>query len=81
MTSKFVSLKLRFPIFKCLLNIYLKFSTFKTETPRYLRQNMKKETMISTHPSLISCPLCMQVKKHQLEPDMEQQTGSKLGSE
>ena len=23
----------------------------------------------------------MQVKKHQLEPDMEQQTGSKLGKE
>ena len=24
---------------------------------------------------------CMQVKKQQLEPDMEQQTGSKLGKE
>ena len=63
------------------MNIYLKFSTFRTETPRYLRQNMKKETIISTHPNLISCPLCMQVKKQQLEPDMEQQTGSKLGNE
>ena len=26
-----------------------------------------------------SCETHMQVKKHQLEPDMEQQTGSKLG--
>ena len=25
--------------------------------------------------------ICMQVKKQQLEPDMEQQTGSKLGKE
>ena len=28
-----------------------------------------------------SCEICMQVKKHQLELDMEQQTGSKLGKE
>ena len=28
-----------------------------------------------------SCQTCMQVKKQQLEPDMEQQTGSKLGKE
>ena len=28
-----------------------------------------------------SWEICMQVKKHQLEPDMEQQTGSKLGKE
>ena len=28
-----------------------------------------------------SCDTCMQVKKQQLEPDMEQQTGSKLGKE
>src|SRR5574337_1243856 len=26
-----------------------------------------------------SCEICMQVKKQQLAPDMEQQTGSKLG--
>ena len=26
-------------------------------------------------------PVCMQVKKQQLEPDMEKQTGSKLGKE
>ena len=28
-----------------------------------------------------SWEMCMQVKKQQLEPDMEQQTGSKLGKE
>ena len=28
-----------------------------------------------------SCETCMQVKKQQLEPDVEQQTGSKLGKE
>ena len=28
-----------------------------------------------------SCETCMQVKKQQFEPDMEQQTGSKLGKE
>ena len=28
-----------------------------------------------------SWEICMQVKKQQLEPDMEQQTGSKLGNE
>ena len=28
-----------------------------------------------------SCETCMQVKKQQLEPDMEQWTGSKLGKE
>ena len=28
-----------------------------------------------------SWEICMQVRKQQLEPDMEQQTGSKLGKE
>ena len=28
-----------------------------------------------------SCQICMQVKKQQLEPDMEQLTGSKLEKE
>ena len=28
-----------------------------------------------------SCEICMQVRKQQLEPDMEQQTGSTLGKE
>ena len=30
---------------------------------------------------LASCEICMQVKKQQLEPDMEEWTGSKLGKE
>ena len=30
---------------------------------------------------LASWEICMQVKKQQLEPDMEQKTGSKLGKE
>ena len=30
---------------------------------------------------LDSCEICMQVKKQQLEPDVEQQTGSRLGKE
>ena len=29
----------------------------------------------------VSCKTCMQIKKQQLEPDMEQWTGSKLGKE
>ena len=29
----------------------------------------------------VSWEICMQVKKQQLEPDMEQHTGSKLGKE
>ena len=31
--------------------------------------------------SPVSCEICMQVKKKQLEPDTEQLTGSKLGKE
>ena len=30
---------------------------------------------------LVSCKICVQAKKQQLEPDMEQQTGCKLGKE
>ena len=32
-------------------------------------------------PEHLTWEICMQVKKHQLEMDMEQQTGSKLGKE
>ena len=32
-------------------------------------------------PDYLTCLLCMQIKKQQLELDMEQQTGSKLGKE
>ena len=35
----------------------------------------------NTRPPDASCEICMQVKKQQLELDMEQQTGSKEGEE
>ena len=40
---------------------------------------LKKWEYQTTSPA--SCETCMQVKKQQLEPDKEQQTGSKLGKE
>ena len=40
----------------------------------------KKETELPDHLPA-SWEICMQVKKQQLEPDMEQRTGSKLGKE
>ena len=40
---------------------------------------MDNSSRQTTLPS--SCETCMQVKKQQLEPGMEQQTGSKLGEE
>ena len=40
---------------------------------------LKEEEYQTTLPA--SCKTCMQVKKQQLEPDMEQWTGSKLGKE
>ena len=42
--------------------------------------NILKEVGIPDHPPA-SWEICMQVKKQQLELDMEQQTGSKLGKE
>ena len=41
--------------------------------------NILKEMKIPDH--LTFQEICMQVKKQQLEPDMEQQTGSKSGKE
>ena len=41
-------------------------------------QKILKETGI---PEFVSWETCMQFKKQQLEMDMEQQTGSKLGKE
>ena len=41
--------------------------------------NILKEMGIPDH--LTFCKTCMQDKKQQLEPDMEQRTGSKLGKE
>ena len=40
---------------------------------------LKRKEYQTTLPA--SCETCMQVKKQQLEPDMEQQTGSRLGKE
>ena len=40
---------------------------------------LKEMGILDTLPA--SCETCMQVKKQQLELDMEQQTGSKLGKE
>ena len=40
---------------------------------------LKKEEYQTTLPA--SCEICMQIKKQQLEPDMEQRTGSKLRKE
>ena len=41
--------------------------------------NVKKREYQTTLPA--SWEICMQVRKQQLEPDMEQQTGSKWGKE
>ena len=43
-------------------------------------ENSKKDGSIRS-PYLVSWETWMQAKKQQLEPDMEQQTGSKLGKE
>ena len=42
-------------------------------------ENSGRDEYQTTWPA--SWEICMQVKKQQLEPDMEQQTGSKLGKE
>ena len=42
-------------------------------------ENSSREEYQTTWPS--SWEICMQVKKQQLETDMEQHTGSKLGKE
>ena len=50
----------------------------------WITKNWKilKEVGIPDHLTLpASWEICRQVKKQQLEPDMEQQTGSKLGKE
>ena len=44
-----------------------------------LKKFLKRWEYQSTLPA--SCEICMQVKKQQLELDVEQQTGSKLGKE
>ena len=45
-----------------------------------LKLSIQKTKIIASGPNT-SCEIYMQVKKQQLEPDMELQTGSKLGKE
>ena len=44
-------------------------------------QKKERERWESQTTLPVSWEICMQVKNQQLEPDMEQQTGSKLGKE
>ena len=52
-----------------------KFQAFNYGFLQYLKRREYQTTLPS------SCEICMQVKKQQLELNMEQQTGSKLGKE
>ena len=49
----------------------------------WIMKNYEKFFKIQEYQTTLpaSWEICMQVKKQQLEPDMEQQTGSKLGKE
>ena len=64
-------------------NIYLYFidyaKAFNCVDHNILWKCFKRWKYQTTLP--VSWETCMQVKKQQLEPDMEQQTGSKLGKE
>ena len=53
--------------------------TFDCVDHNKLWKNLKEMEYQATLPA--SWEICMQVKKQQLEPDMEQQTGSKSGKE
>ena len=46
-----------------------------TNCGKYLKRRKYQTTLLASQ------EICMQVRKQQLEPDMEQQTGSKLGKE
>ena len=64
-------------------NIYFFFIDY-TKAFDYVDHNklwkiLKEMEYLTTLPA--SWEICMQIKKPQLEPDMEQQTGSKLGKE
>ena len=64
-------------------NIYFCFidyaKAFNCVDQTKLWKNFKETGIPETLP--VSWEICMQVKKQQLEPDMEQWTGSKLGKE
>ena len=64
-TSTSASLSMLKPLTVCITNSYGKF--------------FKRWQYQTTGP--VFCETCMQIKKHQLEPDMKQRTGSKLGKD
>ena len=64
-------------------NIYFCFIDYTKAFTMWITTNcgklLKRWEYQTTWPA--SCETCMQLKKQQLEPDMEQQTGSKSGKE
>ena len=64
-------------------NIYFCFSDYAKAFDLWITTNCRKFFNRWEYQTtwLTSWEICMQVKKQQLEPDMEQQTGSKLGKE
>ena len=64
-------------------NIYFSFIDCIKVFDRVDHNNLWKVLQEMGIPDHLTCLLeiCMQVKKQQLEPEMEQQTGSKLGKE
>ena len=64
-------------------NIYLCFINYAKAFNCWIMTNCGKLLETWEHQTIlpITWEICMQVKKRQLEPDMEQQTGSKLGKE
>ena len=55
--------------------------SLEKEIATHSSKKKKKKEMGNQTTLLASWEICMQVKKQQLEPDMEQKTGSKLGKE
>ena len=80
--SLFFNTKPRFVIENCKKKIYFYFDYAKllylcitTNCGKFLKR-WKYQTTLPA-----SSEICMQIRKQQLEPDMKQQTGSKLGKE
>ena len=62
-------------------NIYFCFIDYAKTFGYVYHNNLWKTLKEMGIPDHLTWETCMQVKKQQLEPDMEQQTGSKLGKE
>ena len=60
-------------IYFCFINSQSLWLCGSQQTGKFLKSREYQTTLP------IFCETCMQVKKQQLEPDMEQRTGSKLG--